>query len=253
MRTRYLIIITILIGFSLNVKADSISYSDSLRIQIESENYIVIHFHDWTTKTRNNRYKMISTNQDPFTKENDYSYLECIDKKSGKSIFKKPCPALTEIQISEDEKYIIGISKIMLWNPFQIVIFNSKGNLIKKRHISSEEAKLDLNNFQKFQEKYSSQYFYLDSINRIYRLNQTVYIDFISMDMPKKLGDAWEYLYGFIARNHLSDNYSETVTNWVFWYFEDSPEIKFNYYNSELTSISLLDPDKKRIEIDINE
>ena len=253
MKTRYLIIIAILIGLTSIVKADSVSYCDSLRIQVETENFIVIHFHDWTNNTKDSRYKMISTNQDPFTKENDYSYLECIDKKSGKSIFKKPCPALTKIQVSKNEKYIIGISKIMLWNPFQLVVFDLKGNLVKKRHISSEEAKLDSNNFQEFKEKYSTQYFYLDSINRIYSLDKINYVDFISMGMPIKLGDAWEYLYGFIDSNHLSDNYSETVTNWVYWYFEDSPEIKFNYYNSELASISLLDPDKKRVEININE
>ncbi|OQX75226.1 MAG: hypothetical protein B6D64_12055, partial [Bacteroidetes bacterium 4484_276] len=213
MKTRILIIITILIGLTFKVKADSFSYSDSLRIQVETKNYIVIHFHDWTNKTKDSRYKMISTNQDPFTQENDYSYLECIDKKSGKSIFKKPCPALTKIQISDDEKHIIGISKIMLWNPFQLVIFDVKGGLIKKRHISSEEAKLDSNSFMEFKQKYSTQYYYLDSINRIYRLDKPIYVDFISMSMPRILGDAWKYLYDFIARNHLSDNYSETVTN----------------------------------------
>ena len=42
---------------------------------------------------------------------------ELLNKKSGKVIFKKPSTALTKIVISENEKHIIGILDIMVWNP----------------------------------------------------------------------------------------------------------------------------------------
>ena len=114
------------------VLADGVGYADSLRLKVESKHFIVIHFHDWTNSTRNARYKMISTDQNPFTATNNYAYILCIDKRTGKTIFKKPCSALTKIVISPDEKYILGISKIMLWNPYQLVIFSITGDLIKK-------------------------------------------------------------------------------------------------------------------------
>lgn len=253
MKTLPIILIMISLGLSFDLKADGIGYSKSLRIEIESQDFIVVHFHDWTDKTRENRYKMISTHQDPFLDDNNYSYIECINKTTGKTIFKKPCPALTNIQISSDQKYIIGISKIMLWNPYQLVIFDTGGNIIKKRNISSEEAKLNSQEFEFFKTNYKTQFRFLDSLNRIYKHEKDYYIDFASMGMPDSLGDAWNYLYKYISYNHLSNNFTESVTNWIFWFNDESPDIKFDYVDSELKSISLLDPKNQRFQIKLKE
>jgi len=233
--------------------ADVTGYNRTLNLRIESDNFIVIHFHDWTSKTKDSRYKMISTNQDPFTNENNYAYIVCIDKKTRDTIFKKPCPALTRIEISPDEKYIIGISKVLLWNPYHLVIYDTRGKLAKKRNISDQEAKLSANDLLTFKEKYLSQYHFLDSIKRVYKINDYYFIDFSSMGMPDKLGEAWRYLFKYISPNHLSKNFSESVTNWVFWFNEEAPDIKFIYVNSKLFSVSILDPAKTRFEIKINE
>jgi hypothetical protein len=253
MKTLQIILIILLLGLSSNLKADGIGYSMSLKIEIESKDFVVIHFHDWTDKTREDRYKMIFTNQDPFSVDNNYSYIECINKNTGKTVFKKPCPALTKIQISSDQKYIIGISKVMLWNPYQLVIFDTGGNLIKKRNISSEEAKLNSQEFEFFKTNYKTQFRFLDSLQRVYKVDDNYFIDFSSMGMPDKLGDAWKHLFNHISNNHLSDNFSASVTNWIFWFYEESPDIQFNYFNSELISISLFDPKKQRFEIRLNE
>jgi len=71
------------------------------------------------------------------------------------------------------------------------------------------------------------------------------------MGMPKKLGEAWSYLFKFYYSNHLSKNFSESVTNWVFWYYDESPNLTFEYENDRLISISLLDPKKEKIRIRI--
>lgn len=253
MKIQHKILLIVLIGFSSQVKADYASYSDSLKLRIESENYVIIHFHDWTINSKDKRYEMISTHQNPFVVDNDYSYIECIDKKTDSVIFKKPCPALTIIEISEDEKYIIGISKIKLWNPIQLVVFDTKGNLIKQRHFCPEEAKLSKIECDTFKLKFPSQFAYLDSINRIYKVQDSVFIDYLSMGMPKRLGEAWSYLYDFNVRNHLSDNFSESVTNWIFWYNEKTQDIRFEVKDSQLVSISLLDYKGQRIKIEIDE
>jgi hypothetical protein len=253
MKILHKILVIVLIGFSSQVKADYASYSDSLRLRIESKNYVIIHFHDWSQNSKDKRYEMISTHQDLFTLENDYSYIECIDKKTDSVIFRKPCPALTRIEISENEKYIIGISKIKLWNPIHLVVFDNTGNLIKKRHFSPEEAKLSRSDCDTFKLKFPKQFAYLDSIDRIYLVKDFVFIDYLSMGMPKKLGDAWSYLYDFNVRNHLSENFSESVTNWIFWYDEKTQDISFEVKNNQLYSISLFDYKGERINIRIDE
>ncbi len=231
--------------------ADMIGYSSTLTLKIKSKNFIIVHYHDWTVKTNDTRFKMITTDQNPFTKDNNYAFIECINRKTGKVIFKKPCPALTKIEISNDERYIIGISKIMLWNPYQLVVYSTNGNLIKARHIESEEAKLTLKECTEFKKRFNNQYQYLDSVNSIYNGSNFVYIDF--MNMPEKLGKAWDFLLNHSCNNHLSDNFSESVTNWIFWFDEKNPGIHINYKKNNLHSISLLDPKQKRIEIKIKE
>jgi hypothetical protein len=248
---RILMLIAILL-MSEKLLADSIGYHDSLRIKTESKHFIVIHFHDWTKQTKNARYKMITNDQNPFGGENNYAYIQCIDKATGKLIFKKPCPAMTDIKISDDEKYIIGISKIMLDNPYQLVVFSANGALVKKRHITSHEAKLSSKELMIFKKEFPNQYNLLSSRGMIYFENN-YYVDYISMNMPIVLGKAWDYLGNYFVNNHLSNNFSETVTNYVYWFYEKNPDIKFNYNNGSLFTISLLDSKQQRIEIKIKE
>ena len=69
--------------------------------------------------------------------------------------------------------------------------------------------------------------------------------------MSQKSEDAWSFLSKFHSSNHLSKNFNQSVTNWIFWYFEDEPEIIFEYKNNQLKSVSLLDPKRIRIRIEI--
>ena len=192
---------------------------------------------------------MISTNQNPFTPENDYAYVMTIDKPSKDTIFISPSPALTKLFISDDEQFIVGISNIMLWNPYQVVTYNREGDLSFSKHISDSEAKLEGNNFEEFIKSYSNEYKLLDSLDRIKFVNNHYFIDFLSSGMPNKLGKAWDYLFQFYSPNHLSDSFSETTSNYVYWYLEKNPELKIKVINNKLRAISLLDPRSKRFEV----
>lgn len=247
---RYYLFIPFLLH-SLCSLADPSAYNKIVELKTESENLLVIHYHDWSLSTNESRYEMISTHQNPFDQSNDYSYILCVNKHTNDTIFKSPSPALTELKISEDEKYIVGLSHIMVWNPYHFVLFESSGILIKKRHISSIEAKLTKNQYEKFKYRFVEQNNFLDSLDRIHAVNDHIYIDFVSMGMPTRLGDAWDYLMRFYSTNHLSENFSESVTNWVFWYLEKNPNIIFEYDNASLVTVSLLDPQQKRINIKI--
>ena len=248
---KYPAIILLVLLASLSY-ADPYPYNKVALLKKESKNLLVIHYHDWSNTTKKSRFKMISTHQNPFTEENDYAFILAINKNTQDTIFNSPSPALTKIHISEDEKFIVGISNIMVWNPYQLVIYSDIGELIFKKHIADSEAKLDEVNYESFKKNYPKQHNLLESMDRIDLVNGHYYLDFLSMDMPNKLGDAWNYLFKFKTPNHLSGAFSETVTNWVYWYFEDSPKLKVELSNDQLYSISLLDPDRERFEIKIN-
>ena len=247
---QYILIIGFL-AISFLAKADPTSYSGEVTITAESKKYIAIHYHNWTSDTEEELYDMISTDQNPFDDNNNYAYLELIDKRTGKTIFKKPSTALTQIVISENEKHIVGISNIMVWNPYQLVIYDINGELTKKRNFSSEEAKLTKNEYDEFASKYYNECEKL--VEFTYHHNDHIYIDFLRMGMPTELGDAWDYLMDFIVPNHLTPNIWETTTNYVQWFHEEDPKMELNYDNDWLKSIKINDTKKERFEINISE
>ncbi len=232
--------------------ADARSYNEIVNLKVENQEIIVKHYHNWSLKTEKKRDAMMTTHQNPFHDENDYAFIECIDKKTGCKLFKKPTPALTYLYISRDSKSIIGLSKIQLDNPYQLVCFDLEGNLITKKHITPEEAKLSLIEYQEFKKRYNIAHDLLTSLDRITIINNQVYIDFLGMNMPLMLGEAWNYLYSKIVDSHLSKNFSESVTNWIYWYNEKDPKIELRYNNAgQLSGVSLLDPKGERFVIPI--
>ncbi|MEO9954461.1 hypothetical protein [Nonlabens sp.] len=245
------IILLVFLASSLIAKADPFAYNGKVLITTESKNFIANHYHNWTSDTKVELYEMISTDQNPFDENNNYGYIELIEKKTGKVIFKKPSTALTKITISENEKHIVGISNIIVWNPYQLVVYDINGILVKKRNFSSEESKLTLTQYDEFSIEFPKEC--EDLTDFTYFKDGFVYIDFLRKNMPKKLGKAWGYLYDYIAPNHLTPNIWETTTNYVYWFSEENPEINLNYNNENLISIEINDPENKQIKIDIRE
>lgn len=235
------------------VYSDMKAYDDKVTIKNENDILKVIHFHDWSEKSLEKRYEMLSGDQNPFSSENDYAYIECIDRISKKTLFKKPSPAFSIINISKDSKFIICLSNIKIYNPYQMVIFNLKGEIILKKHIAPEEAKLSFQEYHKFKKLYPCQNKLLEFLDRITLVRDSVYIDFQSMNMPIWLDEAWKYLSKKNQDSHLSKNFSDSVSNWIFWFKESDPDIKLKYKDKKLFAISLLDPSGKRFSIPLHE
>jgi hypothetical protein len=117
------------------VRADRIGYGGIVHLSAETAELSAEHGHDWSEGTHDARWKMISTTRDPFTAENNYSYLQLNDKATKKVLFRVPVPALTYIWISPDSKYVVGLSKIKLWNPYQIVVYSRSGERLFARDL----------------------------------------------------------------------------------------------------------------------
>ena len=94
--------------------SDSAAYKGIANISIESENYIIEHYHDWSINN---------------------AYIECIDKKTRDIVFKISSPALTKLFVSNDEQFIVGLSNIKIDNPYQFVMLNLKGEYIIRSHV----------------------------------------------------------------------------------------------------------------------
>jgi hypothetical protein len=245
-----------LLIFCVNsVYPDRAAYSEKIRIRTESKNYLIEHFHDWSLETIHERSQMIvSEDQNPFDKNNNYAFIEAFSKETGKKVFHMPTPALTRLYISEDENYIVGISDIKTFNPYQLIIITMDGEIIKKRHISPQEAKMNKDDFDIFKNNFPQAFQFLQSHGRIYYIYPYYYIDFLSMNMPTFLGkDAFHVLLKYSSFNHLSNNFSSSVTNWVYWFNKENQNIQFNYRENKLFSISILDPNNLMIEISIDE
>ena len=110
--------------------ADAVGYSGIVACKAESERLSAEHHHDWSQATHDARWEMISTTRDVFTSKNTYASLVVTDKESHEQLFKVPTPALTYLWISDDSRFIVGISNIKLWNPIQVVVFNASGALV---------------------------------------------------------------------------------------------------------------------------
>jgi hypothetical protein len=236
-------------GFS-----DVTAYSDIREIRIESENYYIIHYHNWSEETRHERYIMVtSQNQDIFH-NNNYAYIEIISKKINEKIIRVPSPALTHLYISEDEQYIIGISNIMIDNPYQLVILNIDGEILKKRHIAQIEARMNENDFNSFRRNFSNAFQYLQLNERIYNINSYYYIDFVGLNLSAFFGnEILNFLLKYRTVNHLSENIWSSVTNWIFWFNENNPNVSFNYRDNKLFSINIFDQENVLMEIFIDE
>lgn len=115
--------------------ADVAGYDGVITLKAESGIMRVEHHHDWSATTQDARWKMFSTTKTPFTAENNYSYLLLQDKKTGAALFRSPVPTLTHLWVSPDSKYIVGISNVMLLNPYQLVVFSKTGKRLLERNL----------------------------------------------------------------------------------------------------------------------
>lgn len=116
-------------------RADRNAYAGLIVLSASSGNLQAVHKHDWRGSTDAAREKMMSTDQNPFGPENTFSTLCVRDSASGTELFRRPVPALTHLWIDPASKYIVGLSKVKLDNPYHLVVFNRQGERLLERSL----------------------------------------------------------------------------------------------------------------------
>jgi hypothetical protein len=220
------------------VRGDAVGYDSVRTLEVVGNDYIVLHHHDWSEGTRKSRYAMITGHQDPFRADNDYAYLEWRNRSDGTVFARSPCPPLTWLGITKDQKYFIGLSDLKIWNPIQVVVYDARGRLLFAAHIGDSGACLSKNEFHELQRKYRSRFRFLR--NRSWMVGERVFVDYLVID-PKHLGKLWNALYAHDCRSPWSPNITESVTNSVEWYYEDNPNPTIVEKNGVAVAIRLKD------------
>jgi hypothetical protein len=126
-----------MISLAFLARADRVGYFSIYDCKAENELLYAEH-HDWSKATRAARWKMISTTKDVFTSSNSYARLVVRNKRDQSQLFRVPTPALTHLWISQDSRFIVGISNTKLDNPIQVVVFNTKGMLVLAKSVDKE-------------------------------------------------------------------------------------------------------------------
>jgi hypothetical protein len=235
--------LTVLLGTSPAVpfaSGDRSAYQGVVDLRAAGDDFIVVHHHDWSEATRASRHRMIRTHQNPFRDDNDYAHIAWRSRDGGRLLRRRPGPALTWLGVSLDSRYVIGLSKVMLDNPYQLVVYDRAGELLLKRHIGPEVACLTPGRYRELRRTYARQF---ESLNeRVWTAGGVVYVDYLTMDMPRRLGPLWDALYPAVCRSPLSPNFSQTVTNWIFWYDEADPTPEVVEQAGQPMALRLKDP-----------
>ncbi len=219
-RTTIAVLLLTLMASMQSARADVVAYQGIVDLRAQGHDFTVLHHHDWSQSTQANRAAMMKTHQDPFRDENNYGYIAwyTLDRQLIRRV---PSPALTWLGVSSDSRYVIGLSKVMLDNPYQLVVYSRAGELLIKRHIAPELACLTPARYQELLRSHARQFEVLRE--RVWTSGGVVYVDYLTMGMPERIGKLWRVLYPHTCRSPWSPNFSQSVTNWVFWYHEADP------------------------------
>lgn len=220
--------------------ADSVSYEAVLDLRAAGRGFVVRHHHDWSSATEASRWKMISTHRDPFGRDNEYAFVAWYSPDERTLIRKQPSPALTWLGVSADSKYVIGLSGVMLLNPIQVVVYSADGTLLLKRHIAPEVACLSLARYGELLRRFPGQFELLKE--HVWTEKGSVYVDFRGTAQPDRLGKLWNELLRHVCRSPLSPNFSQSVTNWVWWFDAQNPAPEVIETDGKPAYLRLRDP-----------
>ena len=197
--------------------ADAFPYTGKLRTWAETEDLLVMHYHNW----KSYRPQRLSDKEDPnvyFTSANEISYIELRERKSGKRLWRRPCTACSEVWISEDGAYVVGLSTIKKDNPYQLLVFNRSGKLLLRKRITGQKALFSSKELEAFLEEHPAAKPFLAGENLL-PIDDNCYVTYDVRGLYRAIGkEAFRQLTDRLVKSPDSFEIHESVTNWVRWY-----------------------------------
>lgn len=199
--------------------ADYRPYSGVQTIETSAEGWRVIHHHDWTQPP-----EIGKSPESIFSGVNRAAYVELWEPSAETPTWRAPSPALSDLWVSPDREFIVGLSRIKANNPYQLVIFSAKGAVLMAEHVATTCARFNREDIQSFWREYPHLEKPLENHTREDGGNW--YIDFTALDREHLGNDALKTLQGRRMLNLFYPGASESTHNWIYWYAnEPEPEI----------------------------
>jgi hypothetical protein len=182
----------------------------------------VKHTHDWSSPKVGKMFLDLSNHKKFFAADNDFAFTEVT--RDGKVLFRSPSPALTQLWVSPDGQIVVGLSDIMLYNPFQLVVWSIDDHLLHSEHISDSVALYDATQQRVFTRRHPRAAKFL--ADRVFIHQGHTYLDYSILGVPNEIGDAaWDYLYALNQHHPYSDDFASSVTNSVRWFDSKRPVV----------------------------
>ena len=233
-----------------HVRADFVPYGEVVNLRAVERGLAVTHHHDWGQDTWDARQHATVTHQDPFRADNTYAWIRLESAADGEEIAKLPSPALTWIGFANSGRYIVGLSDIKVHNAYQLVVWTRKGDLAGRRRITGEVACLDPSRYAQLLETYPDEFLWLEE--GVDELTEKVYVDFMRMTAPDRLGQLWDLLIEHRCRSPFLGRFGETVTNHVYWFDEEHPAPEVEVVDGKALAVWVADADGLRIRLPLS-
>ena len=127
------------LGFAANAWADHKPYSGEEHLSVEGREIRVTHVHSRKNGRLWYEDRVESFSECNYRHSND-GVLQAFRK--SERLFCRAVPALTDIWISSDEKYIVGLSDIKFSNPYQIIVVSNTGDLLFRHSIRCADRQI---------------------------------------------------------------------------------------------------------------
>lgn len=213
-------------------RADSIGYGGTHEVTANQGKLTFHHVHNWDSPKVDELFSDLTHHERFFSTANDFAFVELRDGDS--LLFRSPSPALTYLWISPDAQYLVGLSRVMLRNPYQLVVWRRDGTIVHREHIASTVAKLSQEQRKEFTQRFPEAEKFLSG--RYFEYGKLTYLDFSIGGVPNNIGhDAWSYLHSLRVRHPYAKDFSESVTNWVDWFDKTNPDVGISLKETTLT------------------
>lgn len=224
------------------VFADRAQYAGRQDLVSQGPTLTVRHQHDWSQLPEQLKF---SANT-PFGVETNVSSLEFFDR--GRPVARISSPPLTYLYVTPDSRYVVGLSRIKVWNDVQLVVFDRNARLLLQRHISAKVYGVSNEEYRRLRRVHAETIAELDRHSRLmqtaysWRQGDIVYLDIWYRTTEPGWSRLFQDLYPGMRASPYSPNFGESVSNFVYWYHEDDPAPRIVESAGQPELIKLRDP-----------
>ena len=255
-RVTLMLVAAVLLSVGGAAQADRVLYQETQTLRAEAPGLLVSHWHDWSgIWTPDGKMSLHFTPDTPFGVAETVSVLE-FSSKPDQPARRVSSPPLTDLSISADGRYVIGLSSIKVGNVAQLAVWSSSAELLAWRTITSRLYCLDQAEMERLRahspDDFSTLLRWRDQsgVPVGWREGDRIYLQ-RSPFWPSLTDSLRTRLSEHACPNPASAAISESVTNWVNWYADDDPQPSVLERDGQPIALRLRDRSGEMIEIDL--